>query len=347
MAIINPQVPLFDRAQDGTVTVTLSSASDISGWAVSAILRAYAGGTAIATKTVGSGITSSYSAGTTTQTWVITFTDDDLDIAPGGYVWDFRRTDSGAEYQIVEPSAFIIRPDAVTGGPTLTNLSEFTINALGGTAPSTDALAKFYTQLLFAAEARVRTYTGRQLTRGSYTEYPVSTGTKAIQLKETPVSSTAMALYLDLNAHTGQTGGDFAAATLLTYDTDYTLDLTGSTTGESLSGIVYRTGQFWPARLTRPAGPDGNLLSHHRRPWPGILKASYTGGFNLVPYDLKAAVWTIASQLAFIAPYGSVFMSESGEGRSYSRMSPDIERTLFASVENTLGPYRAGRLLVG
>lgn len=346
MAIVNPQVPLFDRNQDGTVTVTLASGTDISAWAVAANLYEYAGGTPVATKTVGSGVTSVYAAGV--QTWVITFTDDDLDRAPGGYIWDFRRTDAGAEYAIVERSAFIIRPDAVTGGPTLTNLSEFAIHALGGVTPSTDALAKFYTQLLFAAEARVRRYCDRQLTRAVYTEYPVSTGGPVIRLRETPVSPSALtfSLSLDRNANTGQVGGDFQSSTLLTYGTDYWLDLSGSIDGESHTGLVYRQGTFWPARGVRPAGPDGNLLSWQRQPWGGVIRVTYVGGYALVPYDLKSAVWTIANQLAFMAPYGSVFMSESGEGRSYTRMSPEVESQLFASVQNTLAPFRPGRLMV-
>lgn len=346
MAIVNPQVPLFDRAQDGTITVTLTSASDISGWAVSAILRPYNGGTAIATKTVGSGITSSYVS--TTQTWVITFTDDDLDITPGGYVWDFRRTDAGAEYQIVEPSAFIIRADAVTGGPTLTNLSEYAIHALGSPSSITDANGKFYTQLLFSAEDMIRRYTGRQLTRASYTEYPASTGGPTIQLREFPVavSSASFSLYLDLSAKGGQLATDFAASTLLTFGEDYELDMSGSVTGESLTGLVYRTGTLWPARAYRPPGPDTNLLSYHRRQWPGIIKVTYTAGYNLVPYDLKRAVWSLATQMSTMAPFGAVFMSESGEGRSYSRMSPDMEERLLISVQNTIKPFRAGRLMV-
>ena len=338
---------MFDRGQDGTVTVTLTSATDISAWAVSAVLRAYHGGTALATKTVGSGITSSYAG--TTQTWVITFTDTDLEQEPGGYVWDFRRTDADNEYQIVEPSAFIIRADASSAYPTLTNLSEYQIHALGSPSSTTDANAKFRTQLLGAAEAMVRRYTGRKLTRASYTEYPVSSGTQAFQLREYPVnaSSSTFSLYLDTGAAAGQNSNDFASSTLLTFGTDYYLDLSGSVDGESQTGLVYRIGTVWPGRMVRPVGGDGSLLSYRRQPWPGVLKVTYTAGYSLVPYDLKAAVWNIASQMAFMAPYGTIFTSESGEGRSYSRMTPDQEAQLFTGVQNILSRFRRGGLLVG
>lgn len=78
MAIVSPQIIVAEAGQDLTVTVSLSPAESVVGWTVLATLRAYNGGTALASKTIGSGITVSNSA---TGVFVITFSAADLTLS--------------------------------------------------------------------------------------------------------------------------------------------------------------------------------------------------------------------------------------------------------------------------
>lgn len=337
MAIVNPQVPLFDRAQDGTCTVTLASPTDISGWAVSAILRAYKGGTALATKTVGSGITSTYSSGT--QTWVITFSDDDLDIAPGGYVWDFRRTDAGAEYEIVEPSAFIIRSDAVTGGPTITNLSEYLINSMGNLSlASNDNLARQLTQTLESAEDHIKRFCNRDFVyRSAQTEYYDGNGTPDLYLRRDPVAANGITtVKLDLSGMYGSVSGSFGADTELTSGEDYFLKLDAKFGDGLNSGVIQRLNGVWPLRERRPV----NRLAAGVEPLPGCIQVVYAGGFQLMPYSLKNAVWDIATFMFQRSPSARLAQSESGEGYSVSYMDWDREMRMIGSVQMIVNTFQ-------
>ncbi len=329
---------MFDRAQTGTVTVTLASGTDISGWAVEATLQTAEGtsATVIATKTVGSGITSSYATGT--QTWVITFSSTNLDQNPGGYVWQFRRTDSGQQYQIVEPSGFIIRPNAAGGGPRLTNLSEYLIHSLGNaTLSANDALK--YTQLLFAAEDQIKRWTQRDFVyRSTVTEYYDGSGTQNLCLRRTPIPADGIiSVYLDYAGNAGSTDGSFGADTLLTEGEDYYLDpdsLFGD--GMSYSGILKRIDAVWPLRRRRPQ----DHLAYGLESLPGCLKVTYAAGYTLIPYALKRAVWDMTTFLALNAQWGRIPTSESGEGYSRSFGSWDEEAKSIASVSSFLAPFQ-------
>ena len=106
MAIANPQVVVVERGQDATVIVSMSPAQDITGWTLSAIVRAYNGGTALITKTVGSGIALTTPA---TGVFTVTFSASGLNLTPGAYVWEVTRTNSGYLFPVVEPSSFVVR----------------------------------------------------------------------------------------------------------------------------------------------------------------------------------------------------------------------------------------------
>ena len=88
------------RAQDLTIRAALSPPRDITGWAVTFTVKDGLGGTAVLTKTVGSGITL-----TDPGQGVVTVALDKADTsaltvssalpAGKGYVWDVKRTDPG------------------------------------------------------------------------------------------------------------------------------------------------------------------------------------------------------------------------------------------------------------
>ncbi len=351
MAIVNPELVLIDAGQDCTVTVSVTSATDISAWLVTAILRAANGSTALATKTLGSGITSSYAG--TTQTWVITFSATDTNQEPGAYVWDMRRQDSGAVYQIIEPSGFIIRNNAVANYPELTNLSEWMAHSFNSTQP-TEALAKQLTQILYAAESRVRRYCNRLFTKNTYTEYPVLNWAQPIFLTETPVQSIT-SLYLDWGASAGQSANPFPADTLLDPTTDYFLDRDRNLDNYSDTGFIYRSGGtgigFWGG-----GGPGGwaagyarypGKLSYSRVPVKGAVKCTYVGGYTTIPYDLKMIVWNTATIMRQFAPSGRLMNNWSGEGLSIGYMQMENLIKNYWSNQSIIDSYRRGDSRIG
>ena len=350
--MVNPELTMVYRNQTVTVTVTVTSASDISTWLVQADLRTTGGTTAIATKTIGSGITSAYAGGV--QTWVITFTTTDLGQTAGGYVYDFRRVDVGAEYQIIDPSGFIIANDAVSGSATITNLSEYKAYSLAN-ATLTDNMALQLTQILMAAEKRVQRYCDRLFVPATYTEYPVLYWDSPIMLRETPVQSIT-SFYLDYGANDGQSSNAFPAETLQTVGTDYFLDRDRVTDNYSDSGFIYRAnnglggmwsggGQSsWAAGYVRPAG----LLSWNRQPLKGAAKITYVAGFTLIPYDLKMVVWNTANIMRQYAPTGRLLQGWSGEGLSlsYGPIADNALRTYWTN-ESMIETFRRGSSRIG
>lgn len=335
MAIVSPALVTYRVGQDATTTVTLSPVADASLWPVQATLRAYNGGPALATKTLGNGIAWSNLA--TAPVWTITWSAADLTQTPGAYVWEFVRTDTA--YSIVEPSGFLLTPASATAYPTLTNLSEYIVHALGGVTPP-DAQAAQLLQLLAAAEARVKRYCGRDFVyRASVTEYYDGYGTADILLGRTPVASVS-AVYEDTGGRAGTASGAFAASSLLTVGDDYFLVIDSPyNDGLSYSGILRRAGTVWPSAARRPAG----LLSAGRAPCRGCIKVTYSGGYQLIPHDLKQAVWDLITVSSVLAVDGRPAMSESGEGYA---VSFGMLTGMPQHVVEALAPFRDGRLLV-
>lgn len=97
-----PPASLIDlvRAQDVALRFTADRPRSLSGWSVSFTLRTRLGGTAVVTKTVGSGVTLT-DAGRGVLTVSLAKADTSsltltAALASGeGYVWDLKRTDSG------------------------------------------------------------------------------------------------------------------------------------------------------------------------------------------------------------------------------------------------------------
>ena len=335
MAIVNPEIVTASAGQDLSVTVSMSPAQDVTGWTVSAILRAYNGGPALATKTIGSGITVT----TGTGVFVITFTADELTLTPGSYVWEFTRTNAGFVYPIVDPSAFMIRSSSSAATPTLTNLSEVAAYLQLGTI--SDSEVPFLLMLIAAAETAVMRICQRKFYRQSVTEYPQINGiTQTVLLRETPVSSIT-SVYLDPTGFYGQGVDPFPASTLLTAGTDYYLVI-DNPDGKSYAGMLNRNGRAWS--LTWWNVPTINLT-----PIPkgtqGCLKVNYISGYDLIPADLKQCLFGIIADRKNSAPYGTELSSEGLEQYSYSLGSLSDEITKVGSVMRTLSAYR--RVVIG
>jgi hypothetical protein len=317
MAIVSPALVSFETGQDCTVTVTLSPAEDASAWTVSAILRSYNGGPIVATGNV-SGATL-----TTTPVWTITWTAAQLTLAPGGYVWEFTRTNAGFVYPIVEPSAFIIRASSGSAYPMLTNLSEYIVHARVSVTPTT-AAANQIIQLLSSSEEQVKQFCGRDFAyRALVTEYYDSNGQRRFRLNRRPVVPTSVVIYEDYGGNYGQTTNSFDPTnSILTLGTDYSVPIDSKwADGLSYGGWVERINSVWPYARQRPIDYLGIQQATSR----GSIKATYSGGYQLIPYPIKEAIWNLTTLKARLSIYGQLFQSQSGEGYSYS-----------------MGPYKGG-----
>jgi hypothetical protein len=333
MAIINPQLIVAEYGQDLKIAVSIGV--DVTGWTLSATLRAYNGGTALATVTP-TVVTAATGAIT------VTFTASQLTQTPGYYVWEIQRTNAGYVYPVIDPSGFLIRPSSGGAFPTLTNLSE--LYSYIQETSTTDADAKMYLGLLTAAETAVRRICGRQFTYATYTEYLDGNGLQAVALRETPVTSIT-SVNLDTSGFYGQGASAFGSTTLLTSGTDYALRMDGRT-GLSDSGLLYRLTRVWPATMNYISYNLQPRITPVQGPCLGCLKIVYLGGFSLVPEDLKQAIFQIVQDRKGAIAQGEKFSGEGFEGYSYSLGTPDNELMKIGSVGRTLMSYRRNPVIL-
>ena len=334
MAIINPQLQIAEYGQDLTITLTLGSS--VSGWTMVAYLRAYAGGTALAT------ITPTVTD-TNTGVMTITFTASQLTQTPGYYIWEVLRTNSGYVYPIVDPSGFLIRNSSSGANPALTNLAEL-YGYIGETSTS-DADAKMYLGLLTAAESAVKRICGRQFVRQTVTEFLDGNGLQAVSLRETPVQSIT-SVYLDTAGYYGQ--GDsspFSASTLLTSGSDYFLKIDNNL-GTSDCGLLFRTTRVWPANNNYVQYNLTPRITPVNGPCFGCIKVVYSGGYGLIPEDLKMAIYQIVQDRRGAISQGEKLTSESFENYAYSLGTPDNELMRIGSVGRILNSYRRNAVIM-
>lgn len=343
MALAAPAVIVVDAAQDVQVVVTLSSypAGGITSWTTSAPMRAYDGGPVLATGSVA--VTTDVSPN---AVFTITFAAAGTNQPPGAYVWDFERTDTGQAFKIIPTSSFRIVATSEKLFPTITNLSELWAQIGYNPATIDDNRYKKDLQLLNAAESFVRRYCGnRVFAYGTYTEYLDATPRGNPYLKETPIWTITSAKY-DGNGGFGQIPNTFGTDTLLTAGTDYQLRI-DNPDGKSYVGevLVYQRGAnlWWGGGQALPnwgRGYTPGLLTTRPTPLPGAFQFIYTGGYAVMPDDLKLAVWELTARLRAMAQMGLIMQSESMEGYSYSlgQLYPEM----MGSVENILNQYRHG-----
>lgn len=345
MAIAQPAFVSFESGQDGTWTVALDPAEDITGWQIEVHIRAYNGGTALVSKQSVDGNTEIEFTDTANGVFVAKFSAADLALTngPGAYVIQAHRVNTGFVYPITDPSCLLLRPADSTTYPTITNLGEYAAHALVGLELN-DALSKQLIQLLFAAEDWVKRYCGRDFVyRATQTEYYDGTGTQELALNRFPVVVNSVTVYEDYGGYYGQASGAFAASTQLTSGSDFAVPIT-PTWGDGLnhSGIIKRIGRVWPYQHVRPIG---HLSYGKRQGVPGAVKVTYTAGYQLMPHALKRAVWDLTTIMAELAPSGRLYQSESGEGYSYSQGPPMFDGDVPWSIMSALAPFR--RLIMG
>jgi hypothetical protein len=352
LATVASSYIVADRGQDLTNTVTLATAQSIVGWDVSANLYSYAGGPILATGTV-------TATNTATGVWSIAWSGEDLDLQ-GLYCWDFWRTDTGSQAPIVDVSGFQIRQSGELGGPTLTNFSEY-MAFLGMTGTITDTFLRQTLQLLGAAESALTNAIGRKLTYDpDIVEYFDSWPDGGIQLRRQPVWCINE-VKVDQNGGYGQIPDTFGEDTIVE-EGNYSIDLNSfRNDGASYSGILrfnnYNQQSTLPQTLPWGWASDGSFGSAYNRSWatltkipmrlPGCIQVTYAAGYQLVPEDVKLAVFTIVRDRLNIVSRGASFVSESGEGYSYSLGPYTDEEKKLGSVQMVVNNYRSAEMLLG
>lgn len=351
IATVNSSYVLAERGQDVTNTVTLTVPQSIGGWTVEANLRANAGGTVLATGTV-------TATNTATGVWSVAWAADDLDLE-GAYVWDMTRTDAGFITPIVDPSCFFIRQNGPQGGPSLTNLSEY-LAFLGMNGTLTDAFIRQTLQLIAAAERAITNACGKVFTYDpAIVEYYDSWPDGGIVLRRQPVWEVSEVKF-DYNGGYGQIPDTFGADTIVTPGLySIALDSYRGDAG-SYSGLLRwnNNNQNTTTNInTWGWGADGSFGSSYYRPWgnlaknpirlPGCLKVTYAAGYQIVPEDLKLAVFELVRDRLKAVANGGTFTSESGEGYSYSLGPYTDEEKKLGSVQMVVNNYRSGDMLLG
>lgn len=348
MAIFQPAFALQRVGADWTITAAVTG--DVSAFAMRAIFRDQIGssGTTWATKTTGGGgIVATHSGGTTSV--VITLEDTDTDLlTPGAYVWKLERTDSGAEFDLIDWSTVLLTPTTDSATPQLTNLSELIANSRGILSETvSDTDAKYYLQLLAAAETVIRHHCGRKFSYGTYTEYKDAPVRGNLWATELPIDSIT-SIKFDSAGGFGQLTNTFGSDTALTAGTDY-FYREDRPDGLGYSGEIFTTrpgGWSWWGYGGRLAQPWG-LLASRQIAIPGAFQIVYTAGYRLIPADLKAAVWNLVAQYAQRTAKGTPLQSESGMNYSYSLAAMESEATRIDSVQATIAAYRRGDMYVG
>lgn len=169
------------------------------------------------------------------------------------------------------------------------------------------------------------------------TRYYDGTGTSKLILKHRPVFTTpTIQTWVDDSGFFGEASGAFASSTLLTYGTDYFLQV-DQDDGTSRSAILVRNRATWNKPSYRQAG----YLTSYLGPSNGNVKVTYTAGYTLdtlpSPFRLCAAV--VVARLRHLLPMGFFLTSESYEERAVSYWLND--RSMLRGIINEMiGTYR-------
>jgi len=345
MAIVAPVFTTARVGQDVSEVITVPT--DTTDWHVTATLRS--GAAVVATKTIGTGITNT--SGASSSTLTIAWAAADLTgLAPGAYTWDLTRTDVGNVYPIVDASTFLLSPanDADYNG--LTNLSELLVH-LKASATVSDADAQFYLQLILASERTIRDLCGREFTYGTYTQYLDAPLRNNLWVRETPINSI-VSIAFDGAGGYGQIANTFGPETLLDPTTDYFFRKDRSD-GLGHSGEIFTTRQggwgWWGYGAIRGWGINffPGQLATKPISIPGAFRVIYRAGYPIIPGPIKTAVHEVVADRMRAARRGVGVQSESGMNYSYSLGDWTHEAQKLLSVQQVINTYRRGDAYVG
>jgi hypothetical protein len=175
---------------------------------------------------------------------------------------------------------------------------------------------------------------GWRIEAATYTEFLNGTGTPDLFPRETPVVSIT-----SVNVDQSRT---FAAATLLTANTDYYLQMDGPNGAYSKSGRIVRMNSSWPKLFWVGRGNMTPLAT----PGQGNVKVVYAGGYTTIPDDMKLAIYEACKLLRMQRTTVGPIQSEGLGEYNYSAI--DLTRLsqpfLRPGLEQTVIRYRRLRL---
>jgi len=184
----------------------------------------------------------------------------------------------------------------------------------------------------------VETFLNRKLTRKERTEYYKGTGTQKLLLRVRPVF-LPLSVYVDTqNGNWGQSSDSFASTTLLTYGSDYVLQVDDENGDRSQCGILIRLKGYWPKPYARVTG----LLSPFINFDPGSVKVVYTAGYTIdtLPAAIRLACDSLVAAYRYVFPLGMVLDNESYEERSIRTHIEKARDYCFMVAKPLLLPYR-------
>jgi hypothetical protein len=114
----------------------------------------------------------------------------------------------------------------------------------------------------------------------------------------------------------------------------------------SNSGLLYRTNKNWTAALNYVSQMQVPRITPMGGPYLGCVKVVYVGGYDLVPADLKQAIFQIVQDRKAAINQGEKFAGEGFEGYSYSLGTPDTEVMRIGSVMRTLSNYKRTNIIL-
>lgn len=198
--------------------------------------------------------------------------------------------------------------------------------------------------LLAAADSWVKSYTGRDFERRTYTEFYSGNNTQSIVLRHRPVKSVT-SVYADDAGQYGQSADPFPATTLLSATADYMLRLDNDEAGWSQSGVLHRVGTVWPyrdrvaysTRLTPEVGPAR-----------GNVKVTYVAGYlvTALPPHPESLPQGIAAAVAALVGYWrrslglGGFVTREKLGRWEVELKPLLRFGVPEEVYGLLESYR-------
>lgn len=187
---------------------------------------------------------------------------------------------------------------------------QFVQDALNNKAiPSAQLNAMF-----LAADQVIKTELGRDIEQANYTHFFNGTGTRALVLKQSPVTAVT-SVHINYAGYFGHnTDSPFSSDFLLTDGKDYVLDWDSGAGTISNSGVLLRIGTVW-SELNKSY--TQGKVTQEVSPAIGNIKVLYTAGYNPVPYDLQFAVAQVIAGMVKLIQYGYPVQSEKIGDYSY------------------------------
>ena len=178
----------------------------------------------------------------------------------------------------------------------------------------------------------------RDFTYKLRTEYYNGTNTQKLLLKARPVYTTpTMQVWQDGQGAWGQSSDSFPDNSMLTYGTDYALQI-DQDNGSSRCGILQRLrGWVWNQPFYRSAG----LLTPYLGSSQGSIKIIYQAGYSVdtLPAAFRLAADILVDKIRYLFPLGQPLSSESYEERSISLIA-ERKDWMLADIKPLIMSYR-------